>query len=147
MEQFLLSTVIIANGSTVFTGNTGYIGGAIYLYKNNTLTLQAATTLLGNIAQSVGGGAVYMNERNTISLEGNVSLSNNSASCGGAIYAFVKNTITLRSNVSLAGNSASAGVGGAVYLEDTNVIIIRGFVKLLHSQVEVSLQFRITPSL
>ena len=122
---FAVNSVIIISGSTVFTDNTGYCGGAIYLHHNNTLTLQDATSLMRNIAQY--GGAVNVNESNTISLEDNVSLSSNSASAGEAIYAFVKNTISLRGNASPAGNSATTG--GAVVLDHNNVITIRGFVK------------------
>ena len=123
---FAVNSMIVVNGSTVFTGNTGYYGGAIYLYRYNTLTLQDATTLMDNIAQF--GGALNVNENNTISLEGNITLSNNSASSGGAIYAFVKNTITLQANTLLAGNCANNG--GAVYLHRNNAITIRGFVEL-----------------
>ena len=130
---FGVNSVIIVNGSTVFTGNTGYYGGAIYLYKNNALTMQDATTLMDNIAHF--GGAVNVNENNTISLEGSVSLSNNSASIGGAIYAFVINTITLQDNASLASNSANEG--GAVFLDHNNVITIGGFVELANNNAQL----------
>ena len=130
---FAVNSVIIVDGSTVFIGNKGYSGGAINLYKNNTLTLQDATILMDNIAEF--GGAVGMNESNTISLKEHVSLSNNSASYGGAIYAFFKNTITLRGNASLAGDSANAG--GAVYLNHSNAITIGGFVELANNNAHI----------
>ena len=130
---FAVNSVIIVDGSTVFIGNKGYSGGAINLYKNNTLTLQDATILMDNIAEY--GGAVSMNESNTISLKEHVSLSNNSASYGGAIYAFFNNTITLRGNASLAGDSANAG--GAVYLNHSNAITIGGFVELANNNAHI----------
>ena len=128
-----VNSVIIVDGSTVFTGNTGYCGGVINLYQNNTLTLQDFTTLTDNFAHF--GGAVCMNENNTISLKDKVSLSNNSALfSGGAIYVLLKNTITLRGNASLAGNSANDG--GAVYLIRNNIITIGGFVELAYNNAQ-----------
>ena len=107
---------ILNISSSLFEGNTGRNGGAIFADKYTYVTCDNSTQFIDNIA-STSGGAIYINNRCTGALlddcvfEGNSSTDNGGAFC---IKAFSDATISF-DNTSFVNNISQAN-GGALYI-------------------------------
>ena len=132
------------NPDVLFTGNTGYSGGAIYARGGVSITGNGDVHFTGNTASSTYsyGGAIYAYGDVSISGNGDVTFTGNtvssysrcfsSSSSGGAIYAGGGVSITGNGDVTFTGNTASSfsdegsadSYGGAIYAYSGGVSII-----------------------
>ena len=137
--------------SVIFSGNSAFRGGAIYLsgttavfselvvfFQNNSakfgggiyslksyLTLQTSTTLfIGNFANNYSGGAICIVYGTLQILSKNTIFTNNSAKySGGALYG-LSTTTHLDGNIIFSHNSAKRG--GGMYFVDVSLKIASG---------------------
>ncbi len=122
--------IISHNGDVSFSGNSSYVGGAIYTdYCDVIISHNGDVSFSDNFATVHGGGAINAyGGAVTINNNGDVSFSGNYANDhGGAIWA--KDTITISDNgdVSFSGNSSSfrlySSYGGAICSESGDITI------------------------
>ena len=100
-------------GNNVFTGNTAYLGGAIYNYSGEDLTIQGSSLFTGNTAYQ--GGAIFSWGHTRVT---NGTFSNNESECdGGAISA--ENDVTVTSST-FTGNITNCS-GGAIEANNLSV--------------------------
>ncbi|MBO5680134.1 MAG: hypothetical protein J6T08_00320, partial [Lentisphaeria bacterium] len=114
------AATITLNGSTLENGYTTGSGGAIYL--QNAASLIATDSSFNN-NRANNGGAIYVLKDSTVSIDltGSVFDSNNAATSGAAIFA-ASGTITISGN-SFTENRAASNRGGALYLENVTADI------------------------
>ncbi len=122
------SSVSISGASSFLSNTAADKGGAIYITKTSSLTVQSsgsAALFRGNSAVS-GGGCIY-NSGSAVVLKGRadapVLLEENSVSAGtgGALAVYSEGTLEL-SGVTLYQNTASDN-GGAIYISDSTVVL------------------------
>src|SRR6185437_12203554 len=98
---------------SVFSGNTGAGGGALYSnYGGGPVSIQNST-FSGNTARRTGG-ALYATAGN-VTIQGSTFSGNSATGDGGAIFLYGGSTATI-SNSTLTGNSTATGEGGAIIL-------------------------------
>jgi parallel beta-helix repeat protein/predicted outer membrane repeat protein len=108
------SDVSVSN--TTFSGNSGALGGAAYIYtaSDNTHTDTIATSTFSGNSSTNSGGGVYVGS-DTVTIDAS-TFTNNTTSYGlyggGAIYAIGTLPGTIITNSTFTGNQATAATGG-----------------------------------
>lgn len=105
--------------TSTLSGNTaGFIGGAVFAYHGDQLSIESST-LSGNSSNS--GGAINAGELNNFSINNSTLSENNGGDAGGAVFIRSSESVSI-SNSTLSGNSA--GRGGAVSIHNANSLSI-----------------------
>ena len=113
---------ITANDS-VFVGNSGKSGGAIYGANIAAMTF-VDCDFTSNTATSGGGGALYAKDSAVVSCTGcNFRNNSSAASHGGVIYAYVNGTTVDFTDCLFEGNTAAQN-GGAIYNSSATVMTL-----------------------
>ncbi len=119
--------------NSLFTNNTGKLGGVIYLASGAEIEIKNST-FTGNT--SIAGGVIYLVNNNTLNILDSEFLGNTS-NAGGVIFGVDNNLIEIKSslfNNNIAngtylvgeGENATAYVGGGVILlKSNNVVTIK----------------------
>ena len=133
--DYAVSTVahLDVGDSVVFSGNSGVVGGAIYIEGRGTLTIRGNARFQGNsgLAQA---GAVHA-VQSTANITGQAVFDSNYAPWGGALSAD-KSVIRLSGAVRLSGNSAQ-NAGGAIVAVASSVISILDDVTVVRSSAMI----------
>lgn len=111
------------NGAIVTIGAVTFRENTSYTTATETPTLPEDAD--GTGTEYGHGGAIYVSRKSTLTVNGATFVENVSANKGGALYVTGESTATFGTGTSLTGNT-SAGNGGAMYIYDGGTLLLTG---------------------
>ena len=108
---FIDKVTVVFSGTNTFTGNHGYIGGAIGY--TGLLTVNGSIRMVGNSVARSGGG-MFISQNSSLVVEGTIVVEDNVAVFGGGIFVDCNSTAHFRGSAIFRGQTAlfAGAIGG-----------------------------------
>jgi len=121
---YLGASLLVGSSASIYGNSAGYEGGGLYAKSSSSVTLDANTSIVCNVAISGQGGGICIRQSSTLTFRSHTSICNNSAPRGGGGgFLASASTVRLGSTGVLTLVNNTAAYGGAFALIETSSLI------------------------